>query len=262
MFYLSIFFLFLTFSLYGVDNFVVITPEKSGTHLLTRAISLLTGKDVIHKWEREEFESEILRLMKVSLDEGKYLHMHAFYNIKLSKLFSNNSHKVIYLVRDPRDTLISVYHYIMDIGWVYENLGRDYPFGKLPKEEQIHELITGARYGNSIPDDFFGKRWGWFIHPNSCTVYFENLVGPKGGGSRDKQIMELKVIAKHINLFLPEERFQEIADQLFGWPGLGTFRSGQIGSWKNTFNELHKREFKKIFGRELIEMGYEKNLNW
>lgn len=259
LFYALIFF---TLSLQAVDNFVVITPEKTGTHLLTRAMTLLTGKEVINKWEREEFDFEIQRLLQLSLDEGKYFHMHAFYKKKVFDLFKQSGFKVIYLIRDPRDTLVSVYHYILDRGWEFENLSRDGPFGKLGKDEQIEELITGKLFGNSIPNDFFGKRWGWYANSETCTVKFEKLVGAKGGGDREEQIMELKKLAHFIHLYLPEEKFQEIADQLYGWPGLKTFRVGKIGTWREYFNEEHIKQFKRVFGQELVEMGYESDLKW
>jgi hypothetical protein len=37
---------------------------------------------------------------------------------------------------------------------------------------------------------------------------------------------------------------------------------GQPGNWKNFFNQRDSEIFKEIAGNQLIEWGYEKNLNW
>ncbi|MGH2703243.1 MAG: sulfotransferase domain-containing protein, partial [Actinomycetota bacterium] len=44
--------------------------------------------------------------------------------------------------------------------------------------------------------------------------------------------------------------------------GTATFRRGQIGDWRNHFNEDHKEAFKKMAGDTLIRLGYEHDLNW
>ncbi|QQE80036.1 hypothetical protein GI364_06090 [Alicyclobacillus sp. SO9] len=41
-----------------------------------------------------------------------------------------------------------------------------------------------------------------------------------------------------------------------------TYRKGQIGDWKTVFNEQHVRDFKRVSGQMLIELGYEDDLSW
>ena len=40
------------------------------------------------------------------------------------------------------------------------------------------------------------------------------------------------------------------------------FRKGKIGYWKNEMNEQQIKKCKKYFGAILMELNYEKNLNW
>ena len=40
------------------------------------------------------------------------------------------------------------------------------------------------------------------------------------------------------------------------------YRKGISGDWKNYFQEEHIKQFKRITGELLIELGYEKNMNW
>ena len=37
---------------------------------------------------------------------------------------------------------------------------------------------------------------------------------------------------------------------------------GSIGEWKKMFNQSHKEEFKKVAGSILIDLRYERDLNW
>ena len=41
-----------------------------------------------------------------------------------------------------------------------------------------------------------------------------------------------------------------------------TFRTGQIGGWKNAFTAEHTDAFKRVAGHLLIELGYEKDYDW
>ena len=44
---------------------------------------------------------------------------------------------------------------------------------------------------------------------------------------------------------------------------MGTnFRSGKVGQWKDEFSDEHIQKAKEIFGETLVELGYEKDLNW
>ncbi len=38
--------------------------------------------------------------------------------------------------------------------------------------------------------------------------------------------------------------------------------SGAVGDWRNHYSEEHKRAFKEVCGKQLIELGYERNDNW
>lgn len=246
------------------DRFVVITPEKAGTHLLTRALTFLTGKQVIHIWDRTTEAAVIHHALDMAEKDSKYFHMHAFPKPYIIDIFKQRGYKIIFLLRDPRDQLISILFYIRDYHWEYENLRMDYPFGELSFEEQIEEMITGEKYGVQVPVDFTEKRLGWMEidSPLVYTIYFENLVGEKGGGSQKDQITELKRLSQFLHLSLSEEAIIEIADQLFGWPGLYTFRSGMIGSWKLYFTDRHKELFKSHFGNLLLKLTYESDSDW
>ena len=109
-------------------------------------------------------------------------------------------------------------------------------------------------------DEFYRYFIPWKECDSFCTIRFEDLVGPRGGGSLECQLKEIKKIANHLRLDVDDQVIEKVADQLFG--GTETFRKGQIGSWKDHFELRHKEAFKKIAGQLLIDLGYEKDFNW
>lgn len=250
----------LFFPILAADNFVVITPEKSGTHLLTRAITFLTNKEVYNRWERTLPLNQLQESLAEANKTGRFLHSHLIYDTETKEALELEGYRIIFLLRDPRDQLISMLFYINDKGWGYKKLNRTLPFGLLAFDDQIEEMITGKLFGTSVPEDFIINRLGW--KNTGLTVYFENLVGEKGGGNNILQLAELKRLASYLNISITDEALNAIADQVFGWEGLTTFRSGQIGSWKKHFTDKHKQLFKEIYGEELIRSGYESDFNW
>ena len=98
--------------------------------------------------------------------------------------------------------------------------------------------------------------------PNFYVVHFENLIGPLGGGTREKQIKEIKNIGLHLGVVLSEERIQYVIDNLYG--ETRTFKQGQAQAWRKYFTPEVTKAFKEVPGacRLLIDLGYEKNANW
>jgi hypothetical protein len=243
-------------------HFAVITPEKTGAHLLTKQVTLLTGMPVKNCWQHSASVDFINQQLDNCEANHQFFHMHAMYDLNLKRCFHKRNYRVIYLIRDPRDQLISLLNYIRDKGWSYGPFRMDKPFGKLTYDQQIEEMITGSRYGVSVPKVFFDKRKGWSAWNEALTVKYEELVGPKGGGSKQRQMTELRRIVEHIQHPKSDQELSYVADNSYGKPGEQTFSQGKIGQWKAKFKDHHKSLFKTVYGDQLIEMGYEKNHAW
>lgn len=245
--------------------FIVVTPEKSGTHLLTKLMSRLVKKEVLNCWEHEMNETELTQLLDAAEQNNSYVHMHALPTEEIIQTLKKKGYKVIFLMRDPRDLLISLLHYI-EKGWSFGPCSLDRPYGQLSLKDKLHELITGERFGLSAIPAIIIRRLPWMDQESTFvyTAYFEQLVGKEGGGNDRDQLREIVGIAGHINLKLDKTHLKEVSTHLWGAdPGeKTTFRNGQTGSWKAEFTERHKRSFKKRFNRLLIETGYEKNSEW
>lgn len=245
------------------DNFIIVTPEKTGTHLLTKALSQLIEKECINCWKHQVTGKELIKLLDQAKKENAFLQMHALPTSAIIKTLKDHNYKVIFLLRDPRDQALSLLHFI-EKGWAYGPLRNEIGYGKLTMDEKLDEIISGRRFGLSATKSIIGRRIPWLYQDQSFvhTVRFEELVGKEGGGSRDWQIREAFLISKFLNTGLSWAQATVRSRGLFGKPREGTFRSGKIGNWKNEFTELHKEAMKAVFGKELIEIGYASDFNW
>jgi hypothetical protein len=92
-------------------------------------------------------------------------------------------------------------------------------------------------------------------------VRFEDLVGPMGGGSLESQLKTLKLIAEHVGMIIEDEKLLKIAKRIY-YKKSRTYRRGEIGGWKETFDDEIKTLFKKEHGELLVNLGYEIDFNW
>lgn len=240
---------------WAAADFVVITPPKCGTYLLSRALSLITGKFYIHYTDYYLYDCDafIMELQNCSLN-NEFIHTHLPPDEALKARLKALNYKILTILRDPRDQLISAIHFIVN------DLDTDHLFN-VPLEEfkaltfhqQIEELMTGELFGFQIFDSLYRRHYGW-LDGETLVIKFEDLVGPPGGGNGKKRLMTLYKIANFIEESLTPDQAYEIANQLFG--NTATFRSGQIGDWQKAFTQEQKLLFDKLYGEDLTYLGY------
>lgn len=161
----------------------------------------------------------------------------------------------VFLYRDPRDVVLSYYHYIM------KGEGRIFPsvyyyLKSLPNfEEQFRCLILGnPQYpGAPFPSirDYFLNFSCWLHYENLVNVRFEDLIGSRGGGETQTQIDTIWNLQLRFRISGDPARF---AAELFDTDS-PTFRKGRIGSYKEEFKKSHHeafasldQDFMKIYG--------------
>lgn len=237
---------------------IVVTIPKSGSHLIGKAISLIPG----------------IRFSGFD------------HTIIMTKTGMNLSPErtIIFLVRDLRDVFVSYVYHLDKIFFNHEVPESIALLSKTEKSQDdlaniIHswaalsfsqKLTAVLEHNDLSPVDFKN-----YIKPcidisefhNTVMIRFENLVGPKGGGNKLSQINEVSKIANAYGKDLSRSQIIRICDRLFGIDDLvskwnNTFRSGQIGSWKNHFEESHKEIFKINYNDFLFYFGYIDTPDW
>lgn len=231
---------------------------KAGTHLLKKAIQLITGNVPI-RWigiaKVKEFNARVdLRM------PNRITGSHLFPEIDQVRTRFSDRYKKVLIIRDPRDVMVSFMHHLLKrmIWCGYTQFDYNH-FETLPLEERMKETLL-------FPDEFrnpktcFQYAAEWMKDPTVFVCRFEDLVGPKGGGNKKKQHETLAALATYLGYSLSKKEISSIASQLFG--GTWTFRKGKIGGWKKYYNKENKRLFKELMGEAVVNLGYEKSDNW
>lgn len=276
-----------------LKEFVLFTMPKTGTHLMRPLLEHLTDKSSISYWSKEIncpktylYDKNLTNLLLLipnvlqaywlhqpvptpyfvsALDYLQYtedfLVTHAPYCPEMEAVLNERNAVVFFLIRDPRDWIISVIKHPPISGVdIYGGPIGDKEFLSLDMDQKIKYVIQGTPWYYSVIE-VFDKFLPWMDSPNCCTLRFEALLGPKGGlYSEKEQIAELRKIANALQLDVTDEMLLEAFNASFGKGSV--FSKGKAGAWKDYFNEEHKALFKQLFGDVLIELGYEKDDNW
>ena len=249
---------------------IVASVPKSGTHLLEKLIPSITGQHSM--WASRYTEVNPAEL-HWSIAKGLYYNTHAPCVQATARVATNNDCKVILLIRDPRDVLVSYAHWIKknpdhNILWIdQKKLDRS-----LYKKWSVNEIITHLIEnfeckapnipGNHDIVSFYNLYLPWKDYPKTFVTTFEKLVGARGGGEPGSQEREIGKLAEFLGASLTEAQIRKICATVFG--GTPTFRSGKIGSWKEHFSLEQKEKLKQLngFNEMLITLEYEVDDNW
>lgn len=241
---------------------LVASVPKSGTNMLMHTLNLfpyLTIKGSLAGLPLEGHREGI-----ANLKPGQVISSHRSME-DLSTVVDKCNVKVIFITRDPRDVCISLVHYVMknpehDLHSYFQTLPDDHT--------RLLKTICGFKFSDSNRerhwasiDAFFRNRLGWLTHPNCCSVTFEELVGPNGGGDYIQQELAVRRIANHLGMWLIEKDITNIINNIFS-TRTATFRRGQIGNWRQEMLQEHIDAFKEVAGQLLIDLGYETTLDW
>lgn len=223
-------------------DLAILTMPKSGTHLLEKALGLVTRQEV--------------KLGRTVLINGKLVLFNHLWPEMDAVIHNSNKLRVI-LFRDPRDALISLMFHMEEVEfWPGTTENQIDVFLSMLEHEKIHFLMdmpSEVYYYSNLCSKLMED-------PRVITFRFEDLVGPEGGGCRVRQEEALKKLALILGQAITTNEITEIALQLFG--NTITFRKGKIGSWKQYFSDEHKSLFKEKMGEYLIKLGYEKDDQW
>jgi hypothetical protein len=173
-----------------------------------------------------------------------------------------------HLIRDPRDMIVSGYHYHLRTteewalqpserwgGLSYQEHLRSLPFaeGMLAEIERStgHEVHDIGVWDYDQPE-FLELRYEDVITDE--PTWFERLFRHFGLDDRATAIGLAAV--ERLSLKTVEQR-RDAGD----WRA-GHVRSGQPGDWREQFADEHKARFKERTGDLLVRLGYEPDANW
>ncbi|MGW0809518.1 hypothetical protein [Nonomuraea sp. NPDC002799] len=174
----------------------------------------------------------------------------------LSEWVDGGSPPIIFNYRDPRDAVISMINFLE--GRTKEGYGNFFEAdifsailrSKPTWEEKIDHALRDKSF---LGRDQFEKALWLLNHPQVCKVRYEDLVGPEGGGSRERQLGAVNRVLRHLGSGRDAE---EVAGKVYN-PDAWSFYKGRSGGWPERFTERNLARFTEQFGDLIQQYGYE-----
>ena len=205
-----------------------------------------------------KYFNEILMKFK----DNTYCQGHLPYSKLLEELLEKNNIKMIYIIRDPRDVVVShFHHHKRDRNYegfeLMNNLGSD-------KERILMSLKgfnLGTEFESSSMKNKINNSIGWYHSKsrNILSLKFEEIIGELGGGESINQKMSIDRICEFLKI--DGKKLLNNMDQIF-YTKSSTFRKGIIGDWVNYYDEDVKIEVKNEIGNSIISLSYEESNDW
>lgn len=182
---------------------------------------------------------------------------------KFAKIKKNSNYRAFFLVRDPRDLIISNYFSLKHSHSPYDPyiLRMRKRLNEISEEDGIAELIQSLTPGIKLTLE------GWFSNRSEKIklIKFEDFFG----SNQDKEFAELlefceiELPTNGIKYLLDKYSFKSISGRKLGTEDVKNhYRKGTPGDWKNHFTDKHKENFNNLSGDLLINCNYETNNNW
>ena len=242
---------------------------KSGTHLLLQILKRLP--DVKHYGTfiasmpsitfRERSSRKHVQIID-RIIPGEAVPAHLFYQDAFEKVLQDKNVVHYFIYRDPRDVVISEAHYLARMNKWHRM--HSYFASKQTLENQISLAITGVD-APDFPYDYpnvaerFSCYRGWLECPHVLSLKYEDLTS-----SRRREHLQRIVhyYADYQDCYLDINKIVDKMERCIQPEKSHTFRSGEVGDWRNTMTPENIQQMKEIAGSLIIDLGYEKDLNW
>uniref|UniRef100_A0AAV2MBS3 Sulfotransferase n=1 Tax=Knipowitschia caucasica TaxID=637954 RepID=A0AAV2MBS3_KNICA len=243
------------------DVFVVTFP-KSGTIWMQQILLLLQSKGDVERISKTdkfsngdvvpwiEVKGQVHKFVKAESPRFRVTHLpYTFMPIALS----HKKGKVIYVARNPKDVLVSFYHF-HKLAMMLET---PRSFGDF-----FDKFLKGEVMGGS----WFEHVKSWFSHKddlNMLFIMYEEMVQDLTAAVRriaeflDIELTQdqLQNVVKHSTFKnmrkIPQANYEQVPGDLLDHHQGSFMRKGITGDWKNHFTAAQNQQFDEVFNREM-----------
>lgn len=259
-------------NLYSLPVFFANSFPKSGTHLLTQVLQGFTllgpavnsGLPAIVSYQGDSGRAltvkEVLTgLQRLRPGDITYGHLHALPEVV--SYLSQEGFATYFLIRDPRDVVVSHVHYVTDMASRHAH--HKFYLQELQNFDQRLRTSILGRPDSEAPFPDIGARFrpylGWLGRRDVLVLRYEELVHDREGALA--RIVGFAV-SRGFSLNCERERAVDKLRSGIQPQKSPTFRRGETGGWRDHFNAEHKEIFKEVAGDLLIRLGYERDVDW
>jgi hypothetical protein len=237
----------------------------SGRHHTFAEFELSTARPADERqglWESEIDWGRLERSLS-AVNKGQYMTAHFGPLPRLVSVLEQLEYRTIVMLRDPRDVAVSTVFYVSRLKRhrLYERFNSEITSFDDRLMASIVGVAAGSRRGLVPINRRISRYKRWLDVPNVFPCRFEDLIGPSGGGSVERQRAAIIGISNHVARPVGPDEADGLAARTWS-TNSSTFRKGTIGDWRNHFTEEHKDAFKALAGDLLIDLGYESDLDW
>ncbi|MCK4943589.1 MAG: sulfotransferase domain-containing protein [Candidatus Aminicenantes bacterium] len=280
---------FVSHSIPDLPRVIINSFPKSGTHLLGRLVENLGFIDLPimlvedfcvdfnkrgdwHTWKPivdsgiTEFsnpsrkpESTEISLRRIR--NGQFCTSHLKYSKFSSLSLKYLKIKHLFIIRDIRDCIISQERWRRDLK-AHDFLPKWFFYLNALKsdEERLLTVIEGKDRFLEPYSYHLDYGWGWLDDSNVLIVRYENLIGPKGGGTVNKQKEEIKMVANYLGCKRSDKDIEQMANNLWG-SKTRTMKYGKSKYWKDKFTPEVNESFHKHYDHYMKKLGYTQELS-
>lgn len=232
-----------------------ITHQKAGSQWIKAVFSTIDNSRLVKSKinETQFFEDKII---KGGIYPALYCTKERFESIKIP-----GNHKKFVVIRDLRDTLISLYfsmRYSHPVLNEFIKKSRD----ELEKRDPADGVLFLLENGYIEPLAKIQNSW---INSNEMIIKYEDLFVNETeifmkiiDHCEMKYDRKLVIDAIQKNTFQTRSKGRKAGEE----DVMSHLRKGSPGDWKNYFNHKLKEAFKDKYGELIIKTNYESNSNW
>lgn len=240
------------------DDTLILTYPKSGTNWLIEIVCLIQTKgdlkwiQSVPIWERSPWIETIHGYEILNKKEdARLMTSHLPIQLFPKSLFKSKA-KVIYIIRNPRDVLVSGYFF-----WGKTNL--------IKNPESLENYVEWFLKGNVPYGSWFEHTRGWMSMRNNDNVFilsYEELKkDTRGMIEKICEFLGKKLEPEELDLVLKYSSFQAMKENDMSnftiipedviYNGLRLMRIGKSGDWKNHFTVAQAEAFDKMFQEKM-----------
>nr|XP_020138978.1 bile salt sulfotransferase-like isoform X2 [Microcebus murinus] len=241
------------------DDVILVSFPRSGTHWMIEILSLIyyngdpSWVQTVPNYVRSPWiESKDFQENKKKRDGSRLLTSHLPVQLFPKSYFTSNA-KIIYIIRNPRDVVTSLYH-LLKGGFRHK------------QPEQFDEFLNDCVQDNIVYGSWFDHVLGWIKRREMGSfllIFYEELQKDfRGSVEKICQFLGKKLKPHEIDSVLQNSSFSAMKENkmsnystpdcpvahVFTEPML---RKGISGDWKNHFTVAQSEAFDKLFQEKM-----------